>query len=431
METPTWKSKISWALYDWANSAYATTVMAALFPALYGTFWGAGIAKDQTTLELAWAGGLASFAVALLGPFLGGIADRCRMKKPFLACFALISIIFTLLLAFSGAEPRFMALGAFFLSLMCFTAANIFYDSLLVDVAGEQELDFVSSLGFGLGYFGGGLLFALNLVIITNPELVGLENSLAATKVSIASVAVWWFVFSLPLFFFVKEREVANPLPLLQAAASGFQDLRRTIAKIRAHRTVLLFLLSYFFYIDGVNSVMKTAVKFGSDLGFGADVLMKALLAVQIIGFISTLGFGVLSRYIGAKPILLFCIFGYCLLSVFTLQVTNERGIYIFAGGIGFFQGALQSLSRSVFASLVPPENAGEFFGIYNLLGKFSSILGPILITVSTLSLQWMNMDSEIIQRVVIISLLPLFLIGGMTMYFLKLDKHQPLVNAV
>lgn len=425
MALTSWKSKISWALYDWANSAYATTVMAALFPALYGTFWGAGIAKDQTTLELAWAGGLASFAVALLGPFLGGIADRCQLKKPFLACFALTSIAFTLLLAFSGAEPRIMALGAFFLSLLCFTAANIFYDSLLVDVAAPEELDFVSSLGFGLGYFGGGLLFALNLVLMTKPELLGLPDKLTASKVSIASVAVWWLLFSVPLFLFVRERKVENPLPLWTAAASGFHDLKLTIGKIMSQRTILMFLLSYFFYIDGVNSVMKTAVKFGSDLGFGADVLMKALLAVQLIGFVSTMGFGVLSRKVGAKPILLFCIFGYCLLSVFTLQVINELGIYLFAGGIGFFQGALQSLSRSVFASLVPAENAGEFFGVYNLLGKFSSILGPLLITVSTLSLQLMQVDSELIQRVVIVSLLPLFVIGGALMYFLKLPDQN------
>ncbi|MDX1973705.1 MAG: MFS transporter [Candidatus Sumerlaeia bacterium] len=416
MATP-WKKKLSWALYDFGNSAYATTVMAALFPQLYGKFWGEGIPGERTTLELVWAGGLASFGIALLGPLLGGIADRTGRKKLFLGAFAAIAIACTVMLAFAPQAPRWYALGAFLLSLFCFTGANVFYDSLLVDVAEESELDTVSSLGFALGYCGGGLLFLGNLLIITNPGWVGLDSALEASRWSILSVALWWTVFALPLFFVVKERAPEHRLSMGQAARGGFQAVMKTLGKIRQSPLILTFLLTYFFYIDGVNSVMRIAVKFGSDLGFGSGVLMGALLLVQLVGFLSTLGFGYAAARIGAVRILQACVVGYMGLCFFTLWISTPAGIFVFAGGIGLFQGALQSLSRSVFAGLVPAAEAGEFFGVYNLLGKFSSFMGPILITGCTVALQQAGVDSAVIQRVVLLALLPLFLVGGLGLW--------------
>jgi UMF1 family MFS transporter len=375
----------SWALYDWANSAFATTVLAGFFPVFYGSYWRADAEAGASTAELGFANTAASVVVALMAPALGAIADAGGRRKEFLFLFTTIGVLATGVLAMLGQPAWMVALAAFMVACVGFNGALVFYDAMLVDVAEQSKWDRVSSLGFGVGYLGGGILFAANVVMLLKFESFGFAGKADAIRASFLTVSLWWAIFSIPLFLFVKGRRAEGVLSLGAAAAKGLREIGATIRELPRYRPVFLFIAAYMLYIDGVNTVIRMATKFGADLNFDASVLMTALLMTQFIAFPAALGFGWLSGRIGPRPAILLGLAVYTVATFGAMFMTQPVHFYMLAGLVGLVQGGVQSLSRSFFARLIPEEKAGEFFGLYNMLGKAAAIIGPTLMAITAL----------------------------------------------
>jgi UMF1 family MFS transporter len=386
--TPQRRAVWSWALYDWANSAFATTIVAGFFPVFYGSFWRQGSEEGVSTAELGFANTAASLAVAVLAPLLGTLADHQAGRRiAFLGLFTALGVVASGLLGFLPKEAAFLALLTFILGNIGFNGSLAFYDALLTDVAEEKDYSRTSSLGFGLGYLGGGLLFVLNVAMLLKPELFGISSKEAAVQASFVTVALWWALFSVPVFLFVKERPGAacTEMSLGAGLRRGIGEIFATLRDLPRHRPVGLFLLAYVLYIDGVNTVIRMATKYGQDLGFEASVLMTALLMTQFIAFPAALAFGWIGTRIGAQRGILLGLSVYVIATIGASQMTESWHFYVLAAMVGLVQGGVQSLSRSHFASLVPAEKAGQFFGLYNILGKAAAILGPTLMGVTAL----------------------------------------------
>ncbi len=412
-----WKPVIAWALYDWANSAFATSVLAGFIQAFYGTFWHPGVSAERSTAELNFVNAFTGILVALMAPVLGAIADRGGAKKGLLFAFLVFGVVGTGLLAIPGQGQYVLALTFFGIGAIGFAGANVFYDSLLVDVAPRGKLDFVSSFGFALGYLGGGLLFLVNVIMVSKPELFDLPDKTTAVRVAFLTVAVWWALFSVFLFVFVKERKLSERPSFSVLARDGFRQVARTFAELKRYRTAFVFLLAYVFYIDGVNTVIRTAVKFGSDIGFETADLMKALLLVQFVGFPAAIVFGWIGQRIGPRRGILIGVGAYACITLLASQMNSLREFYALAFSIACFQGGVQALSRSYFASQIPGEKAGEFFGFYNMVGKFTAIIGLTLMAV--VGLVWESV------RVGLASVTLLFIVGGAILLTLR-EKPAP-----
>jgi MFS transporter, UMF1 family len=408
------KAVWSWALYDWANSAFATTVLAGFFPVFFKLYWSNSSATEGT-FALGLANSLASLLVAVVAPVLGAIADRGSAKKRFLAVFALVGILMTAGLWFVAQGDWAMAVLLYVGGSVGFFGSIIFYDSLLVSVAPRPRWDSVSSLGFGLGYLGGGLLFLVNVLMYRFPELFGIPDGATAVRLSFVSVAVWWALFSLPLFFWVEEPKEGGNLPALKAVRAGFSQLGGTLKSIGSQKVIVLFLLAYWFYIDGVDTIIKMAVNYGTDLGFDSSSLIVALLVVQFVAFPAALVYNWIGSKVGIKPAILGGIAAYAVITIFAYFLTDITGFYVLAACVGLVQGGLQALSRSAFARLVPPDKSGEYFGFFNMFGKFATIIGPFLMGLVT----QMSGDS----RLGILSVIVLFLAGGLTFAFVKVPR--------
>jgi UMF1 family MFS transporter len=378
----TTRQQWSWAFYDWANSAFITTVMVAFFPIFFRKYWANGLPSEDITLHLGTANALASLSIMLLAPFLGTVADQGGIKKPMMAAFVTLGVCATLGLTMVGESQWQWAMFGFVLAVVGFLGANIFYDSLLVDVAEETDFNRVSALGYGLGYLGGGLLFALCVLLTLHPEWFGLGDKAAAVRWAFGITALWWAGFSIPLWRGVRERAPAQAVrPALPALLrQSFRQLLDTFRHIRQLRVVWLFLLAYWFYIDGVDTVILMSVDYGKALGFADDSLITALLITQFIAFPAALAFGWLGNRLGAKRAILAGLVGYVLITLMAVQMDNSSDFYLLALSVGLVQGGVQALSRSLYASLIPAEQAAEFFGFYNMLGKFASVLGPLLV---------------------------------------------------
>jgi len=405
----------SWALYDWANSAFATTVMAGFFPVFFKSYWADPTNLQESTFYLGMANSIASIIVAALAPFLGAVADRGSTKKKFLTLFAFLGIIMTGSLWFVQMGFWQLAVVFYVTAAVGFSGGNIFYDSLITGVASEKKVDFVSSLGFSLGYIGGGLLFLVNVVMYLKPELFGIPDGATAIRIAFLSVAVWWAVFTIPLLLFVPEPPVESPLPLSKAFKGGWLQLRNTLRDIRQLKVVGIFLLAYWFYIDGVDTIVRMAVDYGASLGFPSESLIVALLMVQFVAFPSALAYGWFGGKIGVKRALYVAIWAYAVITVFGFFMTTTLHFYILAGMVGLFQGGIQALSRSYYTRLIPANKSAEFFGFFNMLGKFAAVLGPFLmgsITVLTGS-----------NRFGILSIIVLFAIGGFLLT--KVDEEE------
>lgn len=395
-----------WAFYDWANSAFAATVMSAFVPVFNKDFWSAGAPATVSTYRLSVASSSAAIIVALLAPVLGAIADRGGAKKRFLGFFVALGVLATAGLALAGKGQWAMALALYVCGWIGFAGANVFYDSLLVSVADEEKFDVVSALGFSLGYVGGGLLLALNVAMSLKPEAFGLSSATVAVQLSFLTVAVWWTAFSLPLFLKVPEPRPAHPAPgAVAAVRAGLTQLVATFHEIRRLRTVALFLVAYWLYIDGVDTIIQMAVDYGKALGLETGSLITALLITQFVGFPAALAFGKLGEKFGARAGILLALGVYIGACVWGYRMTSMEEFYGLAIVIGLVQGGVQSLSRSYFARLIPADKAGEFFGFYNMLGKFAAILGPILMGAVSL---WTGNP-----RHGILAIIPLFVIGG------------------
>lgn len=368
----------SWAIYDWANSAFVTAVVAGFFPILFHDYWNPNVDPALVTARLSLANALASLLVAVSAPVLGAIADRVGGKRRFLGVFMLIGVAATAGLSFTEAGAWLPALVLYVTAYIGLMGANIFYDALLVAVAREERWHFVSGLGFGLGYLGGGLLFAGSVFISLNPAAFGFADAASAAKFTFLLVAGWWLLFALPLFLFVREPRTRAPLSL-SAALDGFRRVGATLRRIRKFKWVVLFLLAYWVYIDAVDTVIVLAVSYGKSLGFASKDLILALLLVQFVGFPAAIAYGKLGERWGAKRGILLGLAVYIVICVWGALVTRPEEFYLIAVLIGLVQGGVQALSRSFYARLIPPEEAGEFFGFYNLLGKSATLIGPPL----------------------------------------------------
>jgi UMF1 family MFS transporter len=383
---PASRQVIAWALYDWANSAFATTVLAGFFPLFFKKYWSTASDVTVSTFQLGIANAAASLAVALMAPVLGAIADRSGARKRYLLLFAGMGVVMTGCLALVAQGQWSIAVLIYLFASVGFSSANIFYDALLLDAAPHGRIDRVSAFGFALGYLGGGLLFAINVAMTLWPASFGLPDATAAVKISFISVAVWWAVFSLPLLFYFKEVPLSEPVAGWAAVRAGLAQLMGTFRSLRHMRVVCLFLLAYWLYIDGVYTVIRMAIDYGLAIGLNANDLIAALLLTQFVGFPAAVVFGRLGERIGTKPAILIGLGVYGFACVWGYFMRESWEFYILAGLIGLVQGGVQALSRALYTRLIPANKSGEFFGFYNMLGKFAAILGPLIMGVTSVA---------------------------------------------
>lgn len=351
--------------------------MAGFFPLFFKNYYSAGTNPTEATAWLGIANSIGSLLIALSAPILGSIADSGSYFKKFLMASTILGAIATGLLASVGQGDWTTAAMLYVAASVAFGAAIAFYDALLPQVSNSQNVHKVSALGYSYGYLGGGVLFTVNVLMFQKPEMFGLANGEEAVKASFLSVSIWWVLFSLPLFFFVKEKKSSKKF--MEATRSGAKQLFTTLKSFRELENVGIFLLAFFLYNDAVGTTIKMAIDYGISLGFPSSSLITALLLVQFIGFPCAIIFGKLTDKIHPKTGIYAAIFIYILGIAFAMQMRQVSEFYILAALIGLVQGGIQALSRSYFSLLIPPGKDGQYFGFYNMLGKFTGLLGPAL----------------------------------------------------
>tara|TARA_B100001057_G_scaffold201123_1_gene201877 strand:+ start:630 stop:1886 length:1257 start_codon:yes stop_codon:yes gene_type:complete len=375
------KEVLSWALYDWANSAFATTVMAGFFPIFFKSYWAGELSGPESSAWLGTANSISGLAIVCIAPFLGALADITNKKKLFLGLFAFLGIITTGSLFFIAQGMWLTAMSVYIFACIGFSGGNVFYDSLLINVSSTENRNRVSALGYSLGYLGGGFLFVLNVAMYQSPEFFGLKSITEAVLFSFLSVSVWWGFFSIPILKYVKENSSDKiEIKITYLITQSFQRVFSTFKDIRKYKTLSLFLLAYWLYMDGVDTIVRMALAYGADIGLEASDMILALIITQFVGFPATILYGILGDRFGLKLMLSIGIIGYIFVTIFSIFITNISGFYFLAFTIGLFQGGVQSISRTIFSQLIPAEKSAEFFGFYNLVGKSAVVLGPILV---------------------------------------------------
>jgi MFS transporter, UMF1 family len=380
----------AWAMFDWATSAVQTTVMVAVFPIYFVKVAGAGLPEGGATQRLATANSIALVIIALLSPVLGAVSDYSAAKKRFTAGFMILGAIATAALWTVHTGDIERASWLFVLVLVGAAGCFVFYESLLPHIAGPHEIDRVSTAGYALGYVGGGLLLALNLAWIQKPDWFGLPagpglseaQATLPARLAFVSVAIWWIVFSLPLFRTVPEppariesdeRRGQNPVLV------AFVRLFETFRELRGYRQAFLMLLAFLIYNDGIQTIIKMATAYGTEIGIGQSALIGAILVVQFVGIPCSFLFGMVAGRIGAKRALFLGLLAYTAISVLGYYMRTATHFYVLAGLVGMVQGGTQALSRSLFASMIPPHKSGEFFGFFSIFEKFAGIFGPLI----------------------------------------------------
>ena len=375
------KNAWKWAFYDWANSGFATTVMAGFFPIFFKSFWAGDLDAAESTFVIGSINSLIGLLIAISAPILGAIADAGKTKKKFLFIFASLGILATGYLFFIPESSWKLAVAFYGLGVIGFSGGNIFYDALIVSVSSPDERNRTSSLGFSLGYLGGGLLFLINVLMYLYPQWFGLSGPADAVLWSFMSVAIWWFIFSLPLLLHVKEKDDLVDTNKNNVVTAAFTNLLNTAKSVRNYKKVVIFLLAYFLYMDGVDTIIRMATSYGSDIGLSASSMISALLLTQFVGFPATLIFGFYADKFGYKESLTFAIVVYICVVLFSSQMDTATEFFIVAGIIGLVQGGVQAISRTYFSNLIPQDKAAEFFGFYNFIGKSSVFLGPFMVS--------------------------------------------------
>lgn len=370
------KEEKSWILYDWANSAFSAIVAAIILPIFFKEMAQMdGVSSVDATAYWGYATSLGTLVCAVLAPFLGSLGDYRGMKKKLFTAFMLLGVISTFLLACAGSWKVLLAL--YVLGTLGFSASCIYYDSFLLDVTDESRMDQVSTLGYGLGYIGGSTIpLVISLLLIQFSDKIGIPT-LVATRFSFALTAIWWLVFTIPMLRHVHQKHAVEPVKHL--LSQTLHSVASTCRKIVRHKSLLLFLLAYFFYIDGVGTIIHMATVFGSSCGLGSMDLMVVLLVVQIVAFPFAILYGKLSARFGSRRMILFGIATYIVVCAVGFNLKKMSDFLVLAVLVGTAQGGIQALSRSFFGKLVPPENASEFFGFFDVFGKFSAVIGPSL----------------------------------------------------
>tara|TARA_B100001113_G_scaffold166564_1_gene136295 strand:+ start:1095 stop:2348 length:1254 start_codon:yes stop_codon:yes gene_type:complete len=374
------KESKAWIAYDAGNSAFATTIVAAFFPIFYKEFWSAGVDDLVAASYYSWTLTISNLALLFSAPIIGSITDLSRTTKRLFASFTLISIIFVALLFILELGAWFQALIFFGIANYCFSAGNILYDKMLVQIAPQSQLTRISSLGFAYGYLGGGLLFLINAVMTLSPESFGLSDASEAIRWSFIMVSIWWSLFLIPLLIYFKDR--GNALYQKSLITESTAKVFTTLINISKHKNAFLFLLAFFLYIDGVHTVMALASTFALNLGLESSAVIVGLILVQFVAFPATLAWSRIAASRGDRFVINICIFVYIAIVVYSTTLSSATEFYILAAGVGSVQGGIQACSRSLFGKLVPEDKSGEFFGFFNTFGKAGAFIGPALVAI-------------------------------------------------
>lgn len=390
------KKEWSWILYDCGNSAYSMAITTALLPVYFGMF------KRGQSMDLGYFNSLASIIVAVLSPILGTIADYRGYKKKFFTVFFMLGIVATGSLALVPYGVWQLLVFLYVLSAIGFSGANIFYDAFLVDVTTEDKMDRVSTSGFAYGYIASVIPFGISLAVV---YLMGMDRFIGY-QIGFVVTALWWALFTVPMLKNVNQIYGVDIEP--KPVVNSFKRLIDTLSNIRKHKVVFTFLIAYFLYIDGVDTIIRMVVPY-SETVLGGDslsmfLLLGILLIIQIIAFPAALIYGKLSNKYGTRFMIIVGIITYIIGVIFAYFISSITHIFILGAMVGSAQGGIQALSRSYFAKIIPKENANEFFGFYNIFGKFAAIFGPLIMALIT--------DITGVARYSILGILPLFLLG-------------------
>ena len=410
----------AWAMYDWALSALQTIIMTAVFPIYFVQVAGSELSGAGPTQQLARANVIAMVIVALTSPILGALSDYSAAKKRFLALFTLIGVLATAGMWFIDSGDLTLASALFIIALIGGSGCLVFYESLLPHIAAPDELDRVSTAGYAIGYLGGGLLLVLNLLWIMQPAWFGLPSgadlapreATLPTRLAFLSVAVWWAVFAIPLFRRVPEPpRVIEPdeTPRENPLRIAFIRVLETLRELRGYKQAFLMLVAFLLYNDGVQTIIKMATAYGTEIGIDRSALIAAVIIVQFIGIPCTFLFGALAGRIGAKPAIFVGLVAYTGISILGYYMRTATHFYILAVLLGMVQGGTQALSRSLFASMIPPHKSGEFFGFYSIFEKFAGIFGPLLFYVA--------IELTGSSRNGILSVILFFILGGLLLW--------------
>jgi MFS transporter, UMF1 family len=414
----------AWAMYDWANSAVQCTIITAVFPIYFASVAGADLPPAVATERFATATTLALVIVAVMAPILGAYADYAGAKKRLLAVFLAIGVSATAAMFFiTRGEWQFAAL-LFIVVNIGVSASFVFYDSLLPHIAGPDEMDRVSSAGYALGYVGGGLLLAINLAWILKPALFGLGDAGVASRLSFLSVAVWWLVFSIPMFRNVPEPAV-RPQNLHRDGSPIGASLRQlvvTLRDLRRYRQALLMLVAFLIYNDGVGTIIRMAGPYGKEIGLPENALITAFVMVQFVGIPFAFAFGWLAGRIGAKTSIFVALVVYVAISIVAYYMTTAWQFFLLSFLVATVQGGSQALSRSLFASMIPPEKSSEFFGFFGVFEKFAGIVGPALFAITV--------RATGSSRNAILSVIAFFVVGAALLWMVDVEEGKRVAAA-
>jgi UMF1 family MFS transporter len=402
----------AWISYDLGNSAFATTVVAAFFPIFYNQFWASNIDSVLSAEYLSWTLVISNVALLFTAPLIGAVTDISKTTKKLFISMVLISIICVGLLFFVEAGSWIYALVFFGIANYFFSASNVLYDKILVQITSPDLFSKISGYGYAWGYFGGGLLFLINALMSLNPELFGLSSQADAIRWSFITVSIWWSIFLLPLSITYKEKEIQSSKKVLSRSLG---NIFSTLKSIPEYKNVFIFLIAFFLFIDGVHTVMALATTFALNLGLDTSSIIIALILVQFIAFPSTLMWSYIAEKRGDKLVINISIVIYIAIILFSFSLSNATEFYILASLVGFVQGGIQGSSRSLFAKLIPPEKAGEFFGIFNTFGKAGAFMGPALVGI------FLAIFKNTI--VMLLPILILFVLGLIVLYFVDTDE--------
>lgn len=409
------KQEKSWMMYDWANSAYSIIITTAIFPIYYKSVAeNADVNIANSTAYLGYTISIATFILAMLGPILGTIADYRGMKKLFFLFFFLLGSMSTFSLLFVPTDNWLLLLIVYTITTIGARGANIFYDAYIVDVTNKERMSDVSAKGYALGYIGSVIPFVICIALILSAQLEMIPFSeTTASRIAFVITALWWIIFSIPLIKNVHQKHGIEPEP--RVIVNSFKRLGKTFKEIRKYRTIFLFLIAYFFYIDGVGTIISMSTAYGTDLGLGATDLIIALLAVQIVAAPFAILFGWLATKFGTKNMIYTGILIYISVCVYTMFLSTVVDFWILAMLVATAQGGIQALSRSYFGQMVPNDKSNEFFGFYNIFGRFAAITGPFLMGVTT------QLTGS--SALGVFSLIILFIIGFVVLLFVQHDK--------
>jgi UMF1 family MFS transporter len=408
----------AWAMYDWANSAVQTTIIAAVFPIYFQKVAAAELPGPDATSRFAWATTLAIFIVAIVAPVLGAVADSTPIKKKLLALFMAIG-------AAAAAAMFFISRGEWLLALTLFVVVNVgvaasivFYDSLLPHIVEEHELNRVSTAGYALGYLGGGVLLAINIVMMSKPDWFLLPDRDTAVRASFVSVAIWWVLFSIPLFRRVRE-------PRAQSAARGgslsltdaIRQLLQTVRELRRYRHAFMLLLAFLLYNDGIQTIIRMATTYGTEIGLDENAMIAALMITQFIGVPFGFLFGIFADKIGAKRAIFVGLSAYSIITILGYFMRTSTQFFALCVLVGMVQGGTQALSRSLFASLIPKHKSSEFFAFFGVFERYAGVLGPAVFA-------WVVSQSGT-SRNAILSIIGFFVLGGLLLTFVDVEEGR------